>query len=588
MPSTVETGQPLRTFFHTFHPRRLRAAATAFRRHEDGGMTIIALFVFLLMLMMGGISIDIMRHELERTQLQATVDSAVLAGAGAPSGSTKEDIRRIVKDFFVKSGRGDYLDDIDDDDIIATLNARKVTASTQMNMNTYLMKLMGVNQLKAVGGATAEVRTPKIEIVLVLDVSGSMGSNSKIVNLKTAAKEFVTTVLDVSRPGDTVISVVPFSWSVTPSTTIFETLAVDVTHKYSTCLAFRDNDYTHATLTSGASALSSGIPARQMVYTAVYGGFDSLSAPWRSCFTNPYMEILPYSISEADLHAKIDALQPQGNTSGHQGMNWGAALLDPSFRQVSANMLSKNELDPLLANVPADYNEPDTKKIIVMMGDGMNTTSYFFNRSNPKYRGPASDLYLVKFQDREFKYAYHVYKHSQSLDESLCSRPNWECIYEATGPEQSVYYLHDANDSRYYAIEADSWITDAEFDNLENTLSGFISTERLSWETAWGLMSPRYYGEITGDWGAWNDYVGSEMESGADKDAKMDNVCGATKTQGVIVYSIGFEIAAGGTAERALKRCASSPSNYYRAEGVNIRDAFNSIANNVQALRLTQ
>ena len=83
------------------------AYATAFRDQEDGGMTIIALFVFILMLCMGGISIDLMRHELERTQIQATLDGAVLAGAGAPAGATKAEIKAIVEDFFAKSGKGD-------------------------------------------------------------------------------------------------------------------------------------------------------------------------------------------------------------------------------------------------------------------------------------------------------------------------------------------------------------------------------------------------------------------------------------------------------------------------------------------------
>ena len=54
------------------------------------------------------------------------------------------------------------------------------------------------------------------------------------------------------------------------------------------------------------------------------------------------------------------------------------------------------------------------------------------------------------------------------------------------------------------------------------------------------------------------------------------------------VYTIGFEVDAGGTAETELKACATSHSNYYRAAGVNINDAFNSIATNIQNLRLTQ
>lgn len=569
-----------------------------FGEEEDGNAIILTLFMLMFMLVMAGLGVDLMRHEMERAHLQATLDSAVLAGAGAPRGTEKTKVKEIIEDYFAKSDMSSYLHEIDTDgegtdDIVTSLNSTKVRASASMSLDTYLMKLSGVDKLEAAGAAAAEVRTPKLEIVIVLDVSGSM-QGDKLTNLKAAAKEFVTTVLSGSEPGNTVVSIVPFSWSVTPGWTIFNALAVDRQHNYSTCLKFKDNDYNHATLTTGGSAVSSGIPVDHMIYTSVYGSFDNLNQGWRSCYTENYMEIMPYSISETALHGKIDSLQASGNTSGHQGMNWGAALLDPTFRAVSADLIASGEVDGGLSNVPSDYNEPETLKVIVMMGDGANTTSYFFDQSNPKYRGAHSDLYHIKYQDRVFKYAYHIYKHKKSYDQSKCGKNKWECVYEAHGPEMSVYYLHDVNDSRYYAAEADdpemanNWLSSSEFNDLPNTLEGYISTERLSWEMAWGLITPEYYGDVTGDWGPWNDYVGSESLNGSEKNTRMLGVCSATKTAGVVVYTIGFEVPSGGTAETTLTACASTLNHYYPASGTDISAAFNSIASNVQNLRLTE
>ncbi|WP_397543489.1 pilus assembly protein TadG-related protein [Roseovarius salis] len=576
-------------------PRRgLRHRLQRFADEDDGAAVILTLFCFIAMVLMAGLGIDTMRHEMERTRLQATLDSAVLAGAGAPRGTSVTDIKGIVEDYFGKQGMASYLHAIDtdgqggDDDIVTSLNSTRVYAEASMSIDTYLMKLSGVETLSAAGKSEAQVRQPKLEIVLVLDVSGSM-YGTKLANLKSAAKEFVSTILGSSASGNTVISVVPFSWSATPSWTVFDTLAVDRTHNYSTCLKFKDNDYNHATLTSGASSLSEGIPVDHMIYTSVYGTFDNLNDAWRSCYTDDYMEILPYSISESALHAKIDSLQANGNTSGHQGINWGSALLDPTFRKVSGNLITSGEIDSSLTNVPADYDEPETLKVVVMMGDGANTTSYFFDQSNPKYRGKHSDLFLVKYQDRLFKYAYHIYKQQRrSYDESKCSNKKWECVYEAYGPEESVYYLRYSGGGWYYSIEDAQWITDTEFNSLDETLPGYISTEQLSWEMAWGLITPDYYGDVTGDWGPWNDFVGSEYETGTEKDMHMKNVCTATKTNGVVVYSIGFEVPSGGRAERVLTDCASSPNHYYPASTTDIGAAFSSIASNVQNLRLTQ
>jgi Flp pilus assembly protein TadG len=560
-----------------------------FLHEEDGTVTALAFFMVLIMLMVGGFALDTMHHERERASLQATLDRAVLAGASA---SSDTEARQIVEDYFAKAGKADYLLAEQEGDIATSLNSATITARAQRNISTYLMKLSGVETLSVAAASTAEVRIPNLEGILVLDVSGSMASNSKIGNLKVAAKDFVSTVVGNSDPGSAVLSIVPFSFSVSPPESIYQALAVEETHNYSTCLEFKDNDYHHATLTSGSSSLSSGIPAQQMVYTSVYGGFDNLNQSWRSCYNNDYMRILPYSTSVTDLHAKIDALQPDGNTSGNEGMNWGAALLDPTFREVTEHMIDNGHLDASLAHVPANYNDPDTLKVIIFMGDGANTTSYFFDRDPPQFRGTNSDLYEVVYQDRVFEYAYNIYnvdwKKYGSDGESRCSHHRWRCVYEENGPEESVYYLYSPVYGRYYSIAENEWLWPSEFNDLENTIEGYISTNRLSWEMAWGLMSVDYYSSKTQNWSAWNDYIGSDYVDGAEKNIRMQQVCDATKTENVVVYTIGFEVPRNGTAERELIKCATSPSHYYRASGTDISSAFSSIAANVKHLRLTQ
>ncbi|UXX82894.1 TadE/TadG family type IV pilus assembly protein [Roseovarius pelagicus] len=553
-----------------------------FARDEDGAVIVFSFFILIMMLVAGGIAIDISRQEMERARLQNTLDNAVLAAAGAPFGA---DPKAIVEDYFAKAQMTDYLHEIDDDgegedDIVTTLNSSMVKASASKEMNTHLMHLSGVKTLTATAASVAVRRVPKLEVAMVLDVSGSMGSNRKLTNLKAAAKTFVTTILNSSEHGDSVISVVPFSWNVAPGEGIYEALTVNETHHYSTCLRFDENDYNSASIDPDATY-------DQQIYTSLYGSFDNLTASWRSCFTEDRAEITPYSISESNLHTKIDSLHADGNTSGHLGMKWGAALLDPKFHSVATSLRGAELIDDELTDIPASYTEAETLKVIVMMGDGQNTTSYLFN-DNSSYRGPNSDLVQVKWQQMEFKYAYHIYKHKTSYSENKCSKKNWECVYEASGPEQSAEFLHDVHDDRYWNIQEGEWISEYAFNRLDETLEGFISSEALDWEEAWGRMSPEYYGDITGDWGPWNDYRNSNSENGSDKDGMMDDICTATKNKGVVVYTIGFEISRGGTAETELKDCASSAAHYYRAEGVNINDAFNSIASNVVNLRLTQ
>ncbi|HKL65545.1 MAG TPA: pilus assembly protein [Roseovarius sp.] len=562
-------------------------AADRFLSDERGSVTAFAFFVFMIMLLVGGLALDTMRHEMVRARMQATLDRAVLAGAKSPDADIA---RATVEDYFDKSDLAQYLEAEREDDIQIYLNSARVSARASGTMDTYLMKLAGVETLSTGGVSTAEVRVPKLEISLVLDVSGSM-SGTKIARLQDAAKQFVTTILETSTPGNAVISVIPFSWSVSPPQTVFDALTVDVEHPYSTCLRFNSSDYQDSALTSGASAITGAASVDQMIYTSVYGDFDDLDQSWRSCYSDDYMRFLPYSMNETALHGMIDALEADGNTSGHDGMNWGAALLDPSFRNISAQLIANGEMDASLSHVPADYTEPETLKVVVMMGDGANTTSYFFDRSRARYRGPNSDLYRVTHQDQEFDYAFDIYNRSRVWHEpwveQYCYLDWLECVYKVDGPIVSTHYLRDPSPERYYNLDDEEWLSPSEFQALEN-LEGFIEKERLSWEHAWGMMSPRFYSETTGDWSAWNDYVGSEQVDGTAKDSRMRNVCGATKGRGVVVYSIGFQVSQGGRAEQVLSDCASSSSHYYRANTTDISAVFSSIAANVQNLRLTQ
>ncbi len=481
-----------------------------------------------------------------------------------------------------------------------------------MTLDTYLMKLSGVKTLSASARATAERRIPKLEIVLVLDVSGSMKDNNKIGNLRLAAKDFVSTILKASETGSTVISIVPFSTSVTPSDEIYKVLAVEENHEYSNCIYLEENDYTHPSLATGNSSLSTGTNMKQMIYTSMYGDFDGLNVEgqakdWRSCYTDEYFRILPYSFSEPQLNDKIDNLVAAGNTSIDQGVKWGSALLGPRFREVSASLISDGVIDHTLSRVPVNYDEPETLKIMILMGDGENTTTYFFDKSNPKYRGAHSDMYLYKMQDQVFDYGfYKKNKDKRYYDasyESQCGPGNFVCVYQPkpNAAIESLYYLKDPTPidrtgdgtvDPFYNVTTKTYHNVDEMAALEGTSNTpnpeFISKVQLSWEVAWGLMSPDYYRDKTGDWGPWNDYLNSEYITGEVKNSRMGKICTTLKAEGAHLYTIGFEIPEGGTAESNLKSCASSKGHYYHAKGLSITDAFSSIAANVQVLRLTQ
>ncbi len=159
-------------------------------RAEDGNLTIFALCLFVLMAMIGGVAVDLMRYEAMRTSLQNTLDRATLAAASL---SQQLDAEDVVTDYFDKAGLAEYLRAVS---VEEGLNYREVVADARASTNPFFLHMIGVKEMDAPGHSMAEQRMTNVEIVLVLDVSGSMATVSpngltRLVNLRNAANEFV-------------------------------------------------------------------------------------------------------------------------------------------------------------------------------------------------------------------------------------------------------------------------------------------------------------------------------------------------------------------------------------------------------------
>ena len=571
-----------------------------FLTDEEGTVTAFSFVVFIMMLVMGGIALDTMRQETARASLQSTLDRAVLAGAQA---STNTQARGVIEDYFDKAGLSAYLLAEEDDDIDIKLNSAKVSARAVRIVDTYLMKFANVDQLQSSAGATAEVTIPKLEVAMVLDNSGSM-QGTRLTALRPAAVEFVQTVMENTEERDAVISIVPYSWSVSPPKSVFEALNVSTTHQYSRCLEFSAADYNSA-------AMNPSSVYQQMLYTSKRGDTfgdlsnDSFEAGWgdtynQTCYPEDFFQILPYATKQSVIEGKINSLRAAGSTSTNEGIKWGAALLDPAFAPVvsalqvaktkideDGNTVTYHDVDPLLSNMPATYDTGDTLKVMLVMSDGKNDYSY---RLPSNYRGQNSNLYEVTYQEQEFHYLYDRYDTSRrwygSQYEQYCSWSRYDCEYRASEGETTSFFLYSPVYDDFYNTETGDVIDESDIDDIP----GYISHERIDWDIAWGLMTPEYYRDKTGSWGPYNEFgsSGSQAITPAMKDTQMENICNAANAAGITIYTVAFEMGGQASAANRLRKCASTTSHHFNASTVNVKTVFNTIAVNVKQLRLTQ
>jgi hypothetical protein len=122
----------------------------------------------------GGIAIDIMRYETQRVQLQYTLDRSVLAAASVTQPLNPVD---VVENYFEISGLDNYRLSID---VEEGLNFRRVEAYAELEINTLFMHMFGVRVLTSPAEGAAEERIRNVEVSMVVDISGSMGWNSKL------------------------------------------------------------------------------------------------------------------------------------------------------------------------------------------------------------------------------------------------------------------------------------------------------------------------------------------------------------------------------------------------------------------------
>ncbi len=346
---------------------RLRPAAFArFARREDGGMIVLSLIFFLLMVMMGGMAVDLMRYENARTKLQQTLDRSILAAASLKQTADPE---VVVRDYFAKAGMADQLVDVRAD---PALDSRLVEAEGRVVVPTIFMHMLDIQQITAPASGAAVESVNNIEISLVLDISGSMLDGDQIGKLRTAAKNFFAKVLDGDAAITTSINVVPYAGHVNPGPRLFSLFGATRTHNDNNCIELAAADY----LTTGRPATGRGQVPHFMNWTR------QNTMGWGWCPVGP-SEITVAQNDLGKLNTYIDNMRLHDGTGTMNGIKYGLMLLDPSLNSVFQTLANENTISDDFSDRPLNWSNTvgsDVTKYLIVMTDG-NITDQFRPRT---------------------------------------------------------------------------------------------------------------------------------------------------------------------------------------------------------------
>ena len=69
--------------------------------------------------------------------------------------------------------------------------------------------------------------------------------------------------------------------------------------------------------------------------------------------------------------------------------------------------------------------------------------------------------------------------------------------------------------------------------------------------------------------------------------SNFDNLCDYAKDNGIVVYTIAFQVR-GGSNQRDMQECATSPAQFHNVEDLDIASAFSAIAADLNQLRISR
>jgi len=175
-----------------------------FGRADGGNIAMLSAFMIPVILALVGISIDTQNTVRQKSKVQASLDSAVLAGAlqrqrGMNEETVRADVQNYASSMFVQQGGRLVCAPVT---VTFDTENQDIAGSVQCEQPTYLTMLIGHDELAFSVEATSTYGIGVVDVAFIFDVSGSMNSYNRLPQLKTAAKAAFDELLPDDRVPD--------------------------------------------------------------------------------------------------------------------------------------------------------------------------------------------------------------------------------------------------------------------------------------------------------------------------------------------------------------------------------------------------
>lgn len=616
--------------------RGLRAFVRRAAGDRRGNVAMVfALSMPVLILMTVG-GVDIHRASTVRVNLQDALDAAALAAARSPY-TADADLQRIglaslkanlaaYPHIILKEAETSFV--LNDDDVIvarAKVDVKTLVANIFMPpygkfMDDYLP--VGVN-------SEVDRSSRNIEVAMVLDVTGSM-AGQRIIDLRAAAKELIDIVVQpIQTPYYSKVAIVPYSMGVNLDSRAAAARGPITGSTNITKASWAAGEAKAITAATKANPVRITSPGHtfangDVVWITGVGGMTSLN---KKVFT----------VANADTAAGTFTLRRNG--SAVNGTNYNSFTSGGTVRKCQYS-------DCSVVITAANHGLNNNDYVYITDVGGMTQ----INNDTFLVGNVTTNTYTIDVQADDDPKEYTsggkswcaqegcTYFAFENMYDDLVTHVITTCVSERTGTAAytdatpaaaawtgRVYPKRESEclSNTLSPLSSDIATLKSKIDGLdeEGSTAGQIG---IAW--GWYAVSPNFNSLWSSNAAAAYDLsktlkavvimtdgefntpycrgvvaknAGDGAVSGTGRiDCNGANgspfnqgksLCDGMKAQGVVVYTVGFQIASGGNAEDVLRHCASTPANFFNAgSGADLSDAFAAIGRDIVQLRISK
>ncbi|MBK1794606.1 hypothetical protein JHL21_08815 [Devosia sp. WQ 349] len=193
-----------------------------FRRDDSGVFAVVFGIMAVVLVAMGGAVVDYVTLEQARTRSQTALDAATLAlqpSINDPA-ETDETIREKAEALVLERLGTQGIHEAKIDTVVVNRDKGELMLSGSFAVETIFVKLVGVDLLYATITSQATKGIANVEVSIALDVTGSMSITlpsgaTRLKTLKDATHSLVDTILALNRTGNYAkVALVPYAQSV--------------------------------------------------------------------------------------------------------------------------------------------------------------------------------------------------------------------------------------------------------------------------------------------------------------------------------------------------------------------------------------